>query len=435
MSAEPAPSGRRAPAPTRLTALVVNFNSGAFACSCVASLRGEWERAGRAAQDLDVVVVDNASPADQSVWLARLEADGATVVRNATNAGYAAGMNLAFERARWRGEPREGDVVAILNPDLWFLPRSVETLLAWLAEHPECGAIDPKATIDPARIMHLPRNALPTVGEQVFSVLAQLSPRLCRAFSRRRLRAVLPWWTATEPIRTDMLSGCCIFLRRAVVDELPALMDARYPLYYEDADLCRTLRQRGYELMHHTGAPVLHHWSRSCGVGEEFHGEPMKRYWKSQRAYFRKFYGPAGRGAVAFANWLGRVWPAKWSFRPMHPIVSLGASSTPVEIPLPRSCRYLMELALAPVWVLTVGIFGEGDRWICDPVMWEWMFQADYFMRAIDLETGEVLGAWHYQKSVPGRSEPIRPGELDAAGAPRSASAEAPGGARSEVPA
>ena len=387
----------------RLSALIVNYNSGAFALRCMESLEADWRRAGRRRADLEVIVVDNHSPVDQEEWLRRLEARGATVIRHGENGGYAQGMNVAF--AASSGGPR--DVVAILNPDLFFWPGCVTTCLDYLDEHADCGAISPKAYIDHGRALQLPRNPLPTFVDHRRTAAAQASPAMCRAYSRRRLRDALPWWRSEGPLDTDMLSGCCLFLRREVVAELPALMDDRYPLYYEDTDLFRELSKRGYRLVSHGGATVLHHWSRSSGIGESFGGEPLRRYRVSQREYFLKFYTRLGLWSAQAVTWLADRWPDKYSFRPMHEIEPLGTFDTPVEIPLPRDCEFLLELTMAPTWLLAVGILGKGDRWVCPPETWEWFFQADYFMRAIDVETGEVLGAWSFQKSSPGRMEPL----------------------------
>ena len=406
-----APEGDRRPsAGRRLSALVVNYRSGAFAVGCVQSLIREWLRAGRERAELEVVVVDNASPTDETAALAELEELGARVVLSEVNGGYAAGMNLAYRETH--GGPE--DVVAILNPDLCFLPGSIDGLMDWLAEHPECGAIDPKASVDPEGAFLLPPNALPTPTEHAFSIAAQLHPALCRAFSRRRVRFAHPWWLSPAPIEAEMLSGCCMFARREVVEQLPALMDERYPLYYEDADFCRSIRNLGYTLVHHTGVHVLHHWSRSCGVGEMFQGDPLERYHRSQAAYFAKWYGPLGRGLVNAANGLAAKWPPAKSFRPMQAILDLGAFTEGVELRLPRSCNWVIELALAPTWILAVGIHGTGDRWSCTPSMWEWLFQGDYFLRALDRDTGEELGAWHFAKVVPGRNHPLSAEELEA---------------------
>ncbi len=391
-----------------LAALVVNYNTGVFAVGCVQSLLDEWRRMGRAREELSVVVVDNASPVDQEPWLQRLERMGALVVRHDENAGYAKGMNLAY--ARTTGRP--GDMVAILNPDIYLLPGSVERLMGYLAEHRECGAIDPRACMDPLGVFHLPRNLLPTVAEHVRVSVAQLHPALTRLYSRRRVRYALPWWSAEGPILTDMLSGCCVFLRRSVADELPSLMDERYPLYYEDTDLFRTLAARGYTIVHHGGARILHHWSRSAGVGGQFADEPTRRYHISQKAYFEKFSGPFGRLVVRATNALLARWPRAKLARPMLPLEPLGHLHEPVELSFGRHVSYLVELGVASTFLLAGGILGEGERWRCPREAWDWLPEMRFYLRALDRTSGEVLGAWWFDKATPGRFEALSAEEL-----------------------
>lgn len=394
----------------RLSALVVNYNSGAFAVRCVESLVREWAREGRERDLLEVVLIDNASPSDQEPFLRRVEAAGATVIRSRENLGYAGGMNRCL--ARTTGGP--DDVVAILNPDLFFLPGNLRALMDYLALHEECGVVAPRATIDPGFRLGLPKNPLPTPLEELRVFLAQASPALCRAYSRRRFRSALPWWSSDEPLVTDMLSGCCLFLRRSVVQRLPALMDERYPLYYEDTDLFRALDELGFTVVQHTGTTILHHWSRSSGFGETFLGEPMRRYLISRREYFRKYYGPLGWALVRAVGWLGERWPDKLSHRPMHRLSSLGDVEQPPELLLARPARFVLEVALRPNWQLAVGILGEGDRWICPAETWTWFFDVDYYVRAVERETGAVLGAWHFRKTTPGRTEPLSEAEVAA---------------------
>lgn len=395
--------------PRRLSALIVNYNSGAFAVRCVESLVDEWTREGRDPARLEVVLIDNASPEDQGEHLARVEAAGARVIRHSENLGYAGGMNRCL--AETSGGPE--DVVAILNPDLFFLAGNVKTLMDYLAEQPECGVVAPRATIDPDALLNLPKNPLPTLFEEVRVLAAQVSPALCRAYSRRRLRHALPWWVSDEPLLTDMLSGCCLFLRREVVARLPALMDTRYPLYYEDTDLFRSLDELGLTVVQHTGTTILHHWSRSSGFGETFLGEPMRRYQISRREYFSKFYGPLGWRLVRVLDWLARSWPAKLSHRAMHPLDLLGDVADPPELCFPRACRYVLEVALRPNWQLAVGILGEGDRWQCPRRVWDWFFNVEYFVRAVEVDSGELLGAWAFRKTLPGRIEPLCSEEVE----------------------
>jgi len=395
-----------------LAALIVNYNTGSYAECCVESLLREWQREGRAREKLQVVLIDNASPEPQEPYLSRIEALGVEVLRSPENLGYAAGMNACY--ARTRGGP--GDVVAVLNPDLHFLPGTVGTLLDYVLDHPQVGVIDPATSVDPLGVFNLPRNLLPTPMEHVRVTLAHLHPFFCRAYSRYRLKRALVWWTSPEPVETDMLSGCCLFLRRAVVEEMGQVMDPRYPLYFEDTDLFRTLIGRGYKVVHHTGARILHHWSRSAKVGGGDGDEATRRYEISREAYYDKFYGPLGRLIYDGMNALARRWPPRWVGRPIMPFVDLGDCVEPVELELPRSCRFLMEMAVHPTFVICAGSFGEGQRWSIPRETWDWLFPVPFYLRLIDLDTRQMLASWRFRKADLGRSEAMRADELEAYG-------------------
>jgi GT2 family glycosyltransferase len=395
-----------------LAALIVNYNTGSYAECCVQSLLKEWAREGRARAKLQVVLVDNASPEPQEPYLTRIEALGVRVLRSSENLGYARGMNLCY--AETRGE--RGDVVAILNPDLHFLPGTVATLLDYVLDHPEVGVVDPATSVDPLGVVNLPPNVLPTPMEHVRITLAGLHPFFARRYADYRMKKCLQWWTAKEPIQSDMLSGCCLFLRRAVIEELGQVMDPRYPLYFEDTDLFRTLEQRGYKVVHHTRARILHHWSRSAKVGGAPGDQAMQRFEVSREAYYRKFYGPFGRGVYALANAVARRWPKAWIGRAIHPLTPLGVQFTPPVFELPRACRFLIEMSVHPAFVISSGTFGEGQRWACPPEAWEWFFPADYYARVLDLDTMEVIAAFRFHKPDPCRQEALQPSEVDALG-------------------
>src|SRR5262249_21316876 len=116
--ARTSPSRRRPPLPPRrrarparsrapgeaamadVSAIVGNYNTGAYLTPLVAGLRRETitRRDGRRGS-LEIVVVDNASPSDQSAWLDPLERDGVKVVRAQENLGYAGGNNLGVRHA------------------------------------------------------------------------------------------------------------------------------------------------------------------------------------------------------------------------------------------------------------------------------------------------------------------------------------------------
>jgi len=395
-----------------LAALIVNYNTGSYAVACVQSLIREWEREGRSPEKLQIVCVENASPVDQEPFLVELEGLGVDVVRAEENLGYARGMNRAYERTS--GGP--GDAVAILNPDLHFLPGSVAALIDYVFDHPECGCIDPATCIDALGTFNLPRNLLPTPAEHWRVGLAQMHPWFARRYSAYRVRRALEWWGSDQPIESDMLSGCCLFLRREVVERMGRVMDPRYPLYFEDTDLFRTLRGMGLSVVHHSGTRILHHWSRSALVGGDFDHEPQRRHDVGRRLYYDKFYGRVGRFLVNAMNRVLTSWPKAWLSRPIADLPDLGAFEEPVEIQLPRSCRYLMEISVNPTFIICGGMFGEGDRWVCSDDAWEWLFKLEYYVRAVDLDTLEPLGYWRFSKVPHGRNHAMTAEELDSYG-------------------
>ena len=139
---------------------------------------------------------------------------------------------------------------------------------------------------------------------------------------------------------------------------------------------------------------------------------PHRRHMISQRLYFEKYYGKLGALWVKALNRLQDSWPGKWADRPAHRIEHLGAFDQPVELRLPGPGRYLLELAVTPTFLLACGIIAEGDRWCCPRDSWDWFFQGRYFMRALDRDSLAVCGAWSFDKSTPGRLQPLGEHEI-----------------------
>ena len=90
------------------------------------------------------------------------------------------------------------------------------------------------------------------------------------------------------------------------------------------------------------------------------------------------------------------------------PVVALLADlESAVRLELPRACDYVLEFSMTPTFLLAAGVFGSGSCWTCPPETWEWYFRARYFARALDRRTRELLGAWTFDKTTPGRDEPL----------------------------
>ena len=387
----------------RLSALIVNYGSGGMACALGRSLLLQWRELGGAAEDLELAVVDNASPGDQSQALGELVSLGARVLWSRENLGYAAGMNLALEHTHGAAD----DWVLVLNPDLGLFPGALARLLETARGSRSLGAVGPRAYLDPARNWLMPPNRLPTPESEWLGARALHDGALAERLSEERTRHALTQWTARESCPVEMLSGACLLLPRAAIAAAGGLFDGRYPLYFEDTDLCRRLAGAGLDLILEPRAEIVHHWARSSGV-EQADPEPARRHGLARAAYFERWFGPGARRPLDAADaCLANPGPD-----PGARFEAAGACTAPPEWGFPRHGRWLVEVAMAPLFPLAAGALVEGAAWRMDPRAWEWFYRGRYFVQAVDPLSLRVARAWSFEKLSPSRTQPLAPEEL-----------------------
>ena len=115
----------------QLSAVVVAYDSMEHIRSCLGSV---------ARDRTEVVLVDNASPADEA-GLACAEFPGTKVIRLPRNAGFARAANAGIRAAAspW---------ILLLNPDAWAIGNAVARLTSFAATHPRIAAAGPRL-LDP----------------------------------------------------------------------------------------------------------------------------------------------------------------------------------------------------------------------------------------------------------------------------------------------
>jgi O-antigen biosynthesis protein len=201
---------------------------------------GDGETALRAIESLvantdpcyELIVVDNASPDDTGD---RFSAGlvGGNLVKNEENAGFAGGCNQGAELA-------SGAQLCFLNPDAF-----VEA--GWLPPLQEALARDHVAAAIPL-FLH-PDGRVQEAGSAVDSGGAALAigdgddPR---SFEHRFVRSV------------DYGSAACLLVRADLFDEVGGFDPIYSPAYYEDADLCFKLRERGFATVYEPRSRVVH---------------------------------------------------------------------------------------------------------------------------------------------------------------------------------
>jgi GT2 family glycosyltransferase len=224
-----------------LSAVIVSYRTPAEVAAAVGSLR---------AQTLppdEIVIVDNgAADGDPQP-----ELDGTRIERPDANLGYGAGCNLGTRSAI-------GEDVLILNGDVVLAARATQALAERLHSGRRVAAVGPR--IFSRGELQLSARAFPSLRTGILGRRSLLTRVLVRA---RRYPSEFRH-AQQGGGRVDWVSGACMLVRREAFESVGGF-DEGYWMYWEDADLCRRLVDRGWEV-HFEPSAVAHHATGASGV-------------------------------------------------------------------------------------------------------------------------------------------------------------------------
>lgn len=367
-----------APAPD-ISVLIVNWKSGAMTRALIGNLRRQVF-AGRdgGPGSLEFIVTDNASGPEEEPHLAALEKEpGVTLVRSAQNGGYAMGMNLAAERAT-------GDWFLVSNPDVMAFRGALAALLEHLRGSESCGLAGPKGFLDAQRFFQLPPVDLPSLGDLICETRARHSLRAGRRHAEARTRRALAAWTATAPVPRSMISGFCFLMPAPLARELGPF-DARFPFYFEDADLCHQIHRRGFTTDLVPRAQMVHFFNRSAGQAQ---AAALSRYHVSRRYFFRKRYGLLGTLAYDAITGMDDGHGDGHHFTHVD---ELGVCERVPAIDVPGHGAYLAEISADQGFMFAAGRLDISRRFELPQAVWDGLVPAPYFVRFLDRRNLTIL--------------------------------------------
>ena len=257
------------------------------------ALRESLQSVDREAKDLrfEIFVVDNGS-VDGSPEMVEREFPYVRLIRSAKNLGFGAANNLAIEAARSR-------YVVLLNSDAFLCPGSLEAAVRNMERSPQVALAggqligrdlswQPSARMFP----HVITDAF------VISGLAAKFPK-----SRIFGRSDRTWADPSQPSEVDWVPGAFSIIRSEVIREI-GLFDPRFFLYSEEVDLCRRIKQAGYQIWYWPEIQVIHVGGESSrrlkGLDFSSAGGQVTRWrMRSTLLYYRKHHG-------------AMVWLVKW---------------------------------------------------------------------------------------------------------------------------
>lgn len=220
-----------------------------------------------ASTDLEIIVVDNNSDSKTREELHRAAKRDPRIklVLNNDNSGYAAGNNLGVRHATC-------PLLLLLNSDTELLPDSIPCLIRLMTEHPDWAMLGPVSN-QTGNDQHIH-----TTGQTADTVLGEGSE----------------WCSHSTGFHyaTDILSFCCVMIRKKAYIQLDGL-DEEFGLgYYEDTDFNYRAVKSGLQLMITEDAFIYH---RGSGSFSKTSKEVYKMVKRNKRLFHRK----QGHGILA----------------------------------------------------------------------------------------------------------------------------------------
>jgi N-acetylglucosaminyl-diphospho-decaprenol L-rhamnosyltransferase len=254
----------------RISILIVNYDAYPALERCLASV-------AQFAPRCEVVIVDHGTDAGR--LSGAIQGHGVRMLADPTNPGFARGVNRAAKAAT-------GDWFLVLNPDCLLESPAPDQLVAWLNAHRDFAVAGP--------LVH-EADGTPQASARQFpdwtTFLGGRSSLLTRwwpdnPLARRNLRH-----GTNVPAEVDWVSGACLLVRRAAFEDVGGF-DEGFFLYWEDADLCRRLRDRGWKTAYCPTAHVRHeggHSSRRAPFRSllAFHRSAFRYFWKHGSPFAR----------------------------------------------------------------------------------------------------------------------------------------------------
>lgn len=183
----------------------------------------------------ELIFVDNGSSDGTVEYLQSIP--GAKVVSLSRNVGFAAAANYGLAEAR-------GDYVLFLNNDTVVYQHWLTTLINQLARSPATGAVGPVSNY--------------VGGAQLIQPVLTGNDLQFKNFAGQRLVEKI-----NESRPTHFLSGFCLLVKRAVVEQIGGFDEQFFPGNFEDDDFCLRILLAGYNLAIADDVFVYHVGSRT----------------------------------------------------------------------------------------------------------------------------------------------------------------------------
>jgi N-acetylglucosaminyl-diphospho-decaprenol L-rhamnosyltransferase len=258
--------------PAKLSICIVNYNSGKVLENCLDSLSHYPPSCS-----YEVIVVDNASIDGSQLCVT--EYNNVRLIQNRANVGFAVANNQALDTSH-------GEYFLMLNADTEVQAKALNELIRFADTHPRAGIISGKL-FNPDGSPQIGFNVrrLPNLS-MAFAQLVMLD----EIFPRNPITRSAGCWELdyNQPQMVEQPAASALLLRRVTWEEVGGF-DTVFRNWYNDCDLCKRVRDSGWEIWFCPFARIMHHGG--MGSASRPVVDVTIEVYRSMRLYYLKHYG------------------------------------------------------------------------------------------------------------------------------------------------
>lgn len=243
----------------KLSIITINYNGIKDTCELIDSITFT--------DDMEVIVIDNASKEDETVLISQRYPQVKTV-RSEKNLGFAGGNNLGIKTAK-------GKYLFLVNNDTFFKDFNIRPLIERLESSQAISIVCPKIRFAWGN------NPIQYAGYTPLSKVTVRNHAIGYGEEDKGQH--------NTPRPTPYAHGAAMLIKREAIDKV-GLMPECYFLYYEELDWSMMFTRGGYEIWYEPACTIYHKESQSTGQSS-----PLRTYYITRNRLLlvkRNWQGP-----------------------------------------------------------------------------------------------------------------------------------------------
>jgi len=221
----------------QVSIIITTWNTSLVTLKCLRSLNKYLNHK----LDFEIILVDNAST-DKTLELVKKESN-LKIIKNKENLGFAKANNIGAKKAL-------ADILFFLNSDMELLDSNLISLIKYFKTNPQIAAIGPKflnPDLTPQASVFPPQTPLNAIKEYWLGQKETYSKYFPKKLS---------------PQNVYSISGGALVIKKIIFNQI-GTWDERYFFYYEDLELCRQLKNKGYDIFYYPKMKLIHRHGES----------------------------------------------------------------------------------------------------------------------------------------------------------------------------